>query len=69
MDWFEVIRWVSLILCWVAITINVIAFIKTNRVYKRLKRSLVSVNELAEKLNRRLGQVIEDLENKQGENE
>lgn len=65
--WIEIIRWVSLILLWIALTMNVIAFVKTQRVARQLRKSLRNTEELYKKLKQIWNRLSENSENKEGD--
>lgn len=65
--WFEVIRWVSIALCWVAITIDVVAFVKTERIARRLRKALAETEDIYRKLKIVYDKKSENSENKEGE--
>lgn len=38
--WFEIIRWTSLVLLWVALTLNLIGIVRNDRFHKQLTKML-----------------------------
>ena len=67
--WLRVILWISIGLCWGAIALNIVTFVRTNRTHKRLVSALEKARELVGMLlieKARL-KMTENLENKEGD--
>ena len=52
--WIEVIKWVSIVLLWIVIVMNIGMFVRTNRIRKRLVKALGNAEELLGLLQSRL---------------
>ena len=67
MDWLRVIQWISIGLCWGAIALNIVAFVRTHRTYRQLCESLLKSERLEKLLEQEYNKMTENSENKEGD--
>lgn len=62
--WLDVLRWVSIALCWVAIVMDIVAFVRTERTHRKLHKELLKWRELNKELERKIyNEITENSEN------